>query len=136
MSYDFRFLVICQGASHRAGEHHVMLNGIVNELRCAADEPVELVALVSALLHPKMQGKSLALMVGSLGRTPKLQPLDGYVGTPLILPAGMGPQVLPYPITLPIRRTGLYCFQLFDPNGLFGTRDGLLANFVFSAVVA
>lgn len=135
MPSEFRFLVMCLGATQTLDDRHVTLSGIVNELECRADERVELGAMVGVVLRPPMKGKSLDLMVWKLDKKGEPDRLPDYVGTPLILPHGLGPSVLPYSIKVPIRETGIYGFYLFDRDGVFGEARKLLATYMFSATV-
>lgn len=135
MPDEFRFLLICLGASQRLDDRLVTLTGIVNELEITADEPLELAAIVGVILRPEMAGKRLDLMAWELGKNGGPKNLDGYVGTPLILPEGSGPVVLPYSINVPIREDGIYGFYLFDHEGTFGPPRRLLATYMFSVTV-
>jgi hypothetical protein len=128
-------LVICLGASQRLDDRLVNLTGIVNELETTANEPLELAAIVGVVLRPDMQGKHLDLMAWKLGRNGEPQKLDGYVGTPLILPKGLGPIVLPYSVRVPICEDGVYGFYLYDREGAFGSPEELLATYMYSVTV-
>jgi hypothetical protein len=108
---------------------------IVSKIECSATERVELAAIVGAILLPEMKGKSLDLMAFRLGKNGEPLSLDGYAGTPLILPKNTGPVVLPYEIKIPIRESGIYGFYLFDRDGVFAPKTDLLATYMYSAVV-
>ena len=135
MISEFRFLVICQGAMQRTDDHLVTLSGIVNEITTSASERTPLLAVVGLILRPAMKGKRLDLIAWSFGKTGEPEPLDGYVGAPLFLPDGLGPQTLPCEIALPIKRDGIYGFFLFDRDGVFGPKEDLLATYMFSATI-
>lgn len=136
MPHEFRFLLICTGANFRFDERLVTLTGIVNELDATANEPIEVTAVVGVILRPTMLGARLDLMAWRLGKNGELLPLDGYAGTPLILPNGLGPVVLPYSLRIPIRHSGIYGFHLFDRDGAFGSTEELLATYMYSVTVS
>lgn len=133
---EFRFMVICQSASRREADGLISLFGVVDDIATIASERTELAAVVGAVLRPEVQGKRLDLMAWKFGRTGERTPLPGHAGTPLVLPRGLGPTVLPYQISLPIPATGIYGFELFDREGAFGPTEALLATYMFSARVA
>jgi hypothetical protein len=135
MPNEFRFLVICQGATQRLDDHLVTLTGIVNTLEATAGERSELAAVVGAVVHPEWKGKRLDLMAWRLGKKGERLALPDYAGTPLILPEARGPQVMPYALSVPIPARGIYGFELFDPEGLFGRKNELLATYLFFAEV-
>ena len=135
MPNEFRFLLICQGASQRTSDRLVTLTGIVNEITTTASERTKLLAVVGLILRPELAGKRLDLMAWKLGKKGERLALDGYAGTPLILPNGLGPQVLPCELAVPITADGIYGFEMFDRDGAFGPKENLLATYLFSATV-
>lgn len=135
MPTAFRFLVICLGAIQRLDDKLVTLSGIVNHLEANGKDPVEIAAIVGMILAPDMKGKPLDLMAWKLGKNGEPTPIPGYAGTPLILPDGLGPLVLPYSISLPIQDSGIYGFYLFDREGVFGPKEELLATYTYSVSV-
>ena len=74
-------------------------------------------------------------MAWTLDRNGARQTIPGYTCTPLMLPDGLGPVVLPYAISLPTRESGIYGFELFDREGAFGPREALLATYMLSVSV-
>jgi hypothetical protein len=120
------------GAMQRLDDRIITLSGIVNELFVERGQPVDLTAVVGLILMPEMKGKHLDLMAWKLGKKGEPVRLDGYVGTPLILPHGGGPVALPCEISLPINEDGIYGFYLFDREGTFGPPEQLLATYMFS----
>lgn len=138
MPSEFRFLLICLGATQRLDDRLITLSGIVNELTATRGEAIELAAIVGAILQPEMKDKRLDLMAWRLGQAGKRVPIPGYAGTPLILPEGLGPLVLPYAVTLrsqPTLVSGIYGFELFDRDGAFASPETLLATYMFSLTV-
>lgn len=132
---DFRFLIICQSASARLDEPLITLHGVLNEMRGSATERTELAVVVGAILAPALAGKHLDLMAYVLDKSGKRQPIPGYAGTPLILPAALGPVVLPYSIALPTPHPGIYGFDLFDRDGAFGPPESHLATYRFGVSI-
>lgn len=135
MPDEFRFLLICLGATQRMEDRLVNLSGIVNELDAVPGESLELTAVVGAILRPEMAERRLDLMVWRLGPNGEPMRFGDYVGTPLILPYGLGPKVLPYSVRFSIDESGVYGFYLFDAEGTFGTPERLLATYMFSITV-
>lgn len=134
----FRFFVLCQGTSNCLDDKLVTLQGVVNELTAKPGEVLELAAIVGAILAPEMQDKRLDLMAWRLGENGERLSLPGYAGTPLILPTARGPVVLQYSIafqTQPSLLTGVYGFELFDRDGVFGPSEALLSTFLFGVHV-
>lgn len=131
MPDEFRFLLLCL-SPQKVGDV-VTLGGIVNDIR-ADDLPTDiaLYAVVGAILRPPHWGKSLDLMAWQLGNKGERETLVKYVGTPLIMPEEAGPVVLPYRINVPIWTPGIYGFDLFDRDGIFGEKEGLLATYLYS----
>jgi len=119
----------------RLDERLVTLSGIVNHLETSKGQPVDLAAIVGLILAPDMKGKSLDLMAWRLGKKGEPDRIPGYAGTPLILPDGLGPLVLPYSISVPIQESGIYGFYLFDRQGAFGSKETLLATYTYSVTV-
>ena len=137
MPSEFRFLLICLGATQRLEDGLVTLSGVVNTLVVAAAEVVELAAVLGLILRPEMSGKRLDLMAWKLDAHGKRTPIPGYAGTPLILPRGLGPHVLPYSVVprIPPKWTpGVYGFELFDRDAVFGPQETLLATYMFGVV--
>jgi hypothetical protein len=93
---------------------------------------VSMIAVVGAVLRRPMWGKSLDLMAWQLGKTGERETLVQYRGTPLILPESVGAVCLPYPIVVPAWNPGIYGFELFDRDGCFGTREHLLATYLYA----
>jgi hypothetical protein len=133
MPSEFRFLLICLSASRREDDGHITLSGIVNTVDATIAKRLELAAVIGLVLRPEMQGKRLDLMAWRLGKSGERLPLPGYAGTPLILPQGLGPDVLPFQIAVPIQSKGIYGFELFDREGAFGPQEQLLATYIFAA---
>ncbi len=135
MPSNFRFLVICRRAIRNVDNQRITFEGVVNDLTLMNNEGIELVAAIGAVLLPVMEGKRLDLMAWKLARDGERQPIPGYAGTPLILPRGIGALVAPYSIKVPVKETGIFGFDLFDPDGVFGQPEGLLATYMFSVTV-
>lgn len=136
MPNEFRFMLVCLGALQRLDDGHVTLNGIVNDIAGSTSERTELAIIIGAILRPPMKDKPLDLMAWMLDKTGEREAIPGYAGTPLILPNGKGPDVLPYSIKLPTPRSGIYGFELFDRDGAFGPKEELLATYMFGVHVA
>lgn len=133
MPSEFRFLVFCrepikenEGVTLR----HVVDTISLSEKNFPSD--VQLYAVVGAVLREPMWGKPLDLMAWQLGNTGERETLVKYRGTPLILPEAVGAVCLPYAITVPAWTPGIYGFDLFDRDGVFGTRELLLATYLFA----
>ena len=136
MPHEFRFLLICNGASNRLEDRQVNLHGIVNDIDGSSRERTELTAIIGLILMPEMEGKSLDLMCWMLDNKGERERIPEYAGTPMILPNGTGPVVLPCPIELPTPRSGIYGFELFDRDGIFGPPEELIATYMFGVNVA
>ena len=136
MPSEFRFLLICLGATHRLDDDLISLSGIVNFLECSANDRTDLAAIVGVCLRPEMKDKSLDLMAWRLDRTGERQRIPEYAGTPLILPDSVGPAVLPYSISLPTPSSGIYGFELFDRDGAFGPPEALLSTYMFGVTTS
>ncbi len=137
MPSEFRFLIICMGAMQRLADGHVTLSGVLNDISVTAGgERAELAVIIGAILRPPMKGKRLDLMAWMLDSKGQREKLPGYAGTPLILPEKTGPDILPYSITIPMPRSGIYGFELFDRDGAFGPKEGLLATYMFGVHVS
>lgn len=129
---EFRFLLICLSAVNNDGA--ISLGGIVNDLNLTPAQLRDRILLrpvVSAVLRPEMEGRHLDLMAFRFGKSGEPLPLDGYAGLPLILPRGAGPTVMPYETKVPFGEPGIYGFYLFDREGTFGPKEGLLATYLF-----
>lgn len=132
---EFRFLAICEGVSQGPEENGVTLRDVVNTLKTTGERPTELTAAIGPVLHPEWQAKCLDLMAWRLGKSGQREKIPDYAGSPPILPEGRGPKVLPYQVRFCIPATGYYGFELFDRDGIFGTREALLATYVYFAEV-
>jgi hypothetical protein len=132
MPSEFRFLVMCLFPTREGGE--IKLNGVINDLSIPADAfpaLIDMYAVVGVVLREPMWGKSLDLMAWRIGPTGQREKLDGYVGKPLILPREKGAVCCPFKITVPLSMTGVYGFDLFDREGLFGPAVTLLATYLY-----
>ena len=132
----FRFLVICQNMSQRIDDGLVTLTDVVNHIDCSTTTELDLAAIVGIVLDDTMAGKRLGLEVSILvDRMQRRQPLPRCPGKWLNLPAQIGAQVLPYTVQLTTPRTGMYCVDLWDHEGVCGPSGVLLATYLFGVTV-
>lgn len=136
MPAQFRFLVMCRFpvVDH---DSRVSLAHIVDTIHLPDREypcVLELCAGIGAVLVESMEGKALDLMAWRLNKAGEREKLDGYVGTPLLLPKGIGAVTLPYQIKVPVKEAGIYGFDLFDRDGVFGKRAGVLATYLYGVM--
>lgn len=131
MPNAFRFFLLCHGVESDQNVPAAMLRGVVNTIVQLSGESTPLFSVVGAVLDPAMSRKSLDMMVWRLDRNGERQTLQGYVGTPLILPQALGPQVMQYSFSLPTPTKGIYGAELFDRDGAFGKPKSLLATYMF-----
>jgi len=132
MPSEFRFLVMCTEPTPRDGA--IDLKGVVNTVHLRAEDfptDLKMFAIVSAIVGKPMWGKSLDLMAWQLDNKGARATLVKYRGTPLIIPEAYGPLCMPYEITVPIWSSGVYGFDLFDRDGVFGKPKGLLATYLY-----
>ena len=133
MPAQFRFLVMCQfpvtDLHARVSLAHIVdtIHVPDSEFPCALD----MCAAIGVVLRDSMGGRRLDLMAWRLGKTGDLEKLDGYVGTPLFLPKITGAATIPYQIKVPLSGPGVYGFNLFDREGTFGKKEGLLATYLY-----
>jgi len=133
MPMEFRFLVIC--LSPVKGNGIVTLEHVVNTLqvpKASLPTDIGMCAVVGAVLRPPMWGHSLDLMAWQLGNKGERETLVKYRGTPLILPEEVGAVCLPYQVNVPIWTPGIYGFDLFDRDGVFGEKESLLATYLYA----
>ena len=131
MPNEFRFFLLCHGVESVEHVPGAVLRGVVNSIVQLENEATPLFAVVGAIVAPSMSNKALDMMVWRLDRTGERQTIPGYVGTPLILPKCLGPQVMQYSFALPTPTKGIYGAELFDRDGAFGKREALLATYMF-----
>lgn len=133
MPSEFRFLIICQQPEQTDGG--VNLKQVVDTIRLPEREfpcDLKVFAVIGAVLRESMWGKPLDLMAWQLGNTGERETLVKYRGTPLILPEEIGAVTLPYAITVPVWTPGIYGFDLFDRDGIFGAPERLLATYLYA----
>jgi hypothetical protein len=133
MSLGFRFLVVC---NHATEENELFtLRQVLDSItmdESAFPFDLQCTAAIGVVLEPHMWGKSLHLMAWQLGKNGERETLVKYRGTPLILPNELiGALTLPYEISVPIWNPGIYGFDLFDPTGIFGQPESLLATYLY-----
>lgn len=126
MPPPFRFFLLCRDVSGTD------LSDVINRVE-TSDGATQIVAVVGAVIAPAMKGKCLDLMFWKLGKGGELESHADYVGTPLILPEGIGPQVMPFDVHLPPLQRGIYGFDLFDRDGALGDPQERLATYLFES---
>ncbi len=113
-------LIICHGVESSPNIANATLRGVINSIVGLKHEATPLRAVVGAVVAPDMKGKALDMIVWRLDRNGERKTLPGYVGTPLILPEALGPQLMPFAFDLPTPTRGVYGADLFDRLGAFG----------------
>lgn len=130
---EFRFLVICLHPEKENGM--VTLQGVLSNIALPESwfpGDLKVFAVVGAVLREPIWGKVLDLRAWQLGHDGQRETLVGYRGTPLILPQEEGATCCPYPIAVPITCPGIYGFDLFDRDGVFIEKEGLLATYLYA----
>lgn len=133
---EFRFLLICENHEIPEPGINASVSDIVTTLKLKSFPcDKQLFAVISIISMPEIWGKNLDLMIYQLSKGGKRNVLLGSSGNKIYLPHNtLGACCIPHSITVPFHSPGFYCFELFDPHGIFGQKDRLLATFLFSAI--
>lgn len=126
---DFRYFLLCRSASKSEETGECIIRGVIDRLDIAANEPIELVAIVSAAFPGPTEALSLELEFLVDNPSTLRQAPFGMSRVQLDLPSSRGIGSLPYPIRFFASRSGTYRSRLIcvDEKATFR----VLASFVF-----
>jgi len=132
--HPFRFMVVCEGDLPEP-DPDINLLRVVNDLQVRRGQAIELSVVVSAVPMASSGAQQLALMGYRLDRDKGRTPISGWAGTHIDLPEGGRPFVVPWLVTIQPEQSGIHGFELFDVDGVFGTKEAVLASYLFSVQV-